>query len=191
MPQSTQSSDPGVSLGIIAALSSNNVIGRNNALPWHLSADLQHFKRLTLGKPIVMGRHTYESIGRPLPGRENIVISRNTALQIPGCHVCVGLGQALRLAQQLQPQQMAMVIGGGQLYRQALPQADWLYLTRIHAQFAGDTFFPEIDPRQWQQVHCQDHPPGGPDGPDGDNKWGYSFIEYQRLRDSKPRTLSP
>ncbi len=160
---------------LVAALSSNGVIGRNNALPWRLPADLKHFKNLTLGKAILMGRKTYESIGRPLPGRENIVISRNTRLQIPGCRICVSLEAALATARRLHPQSPAMVIGGGQLYRQALPLAGWLYLTRVHAEIDGDTWFPEINPEQWHEIHREDHRAGD------ESDWDYSFIDYRRV----------
>ncbi len=160
---------------IVAALSSNGVIGRNNTLPWRLPADLRHFKYLTLGKPIVMGRKTYESIGRPLPGRENIVVSRDPGLVITGCRVCSSLEAALALARDLEPVHQAMVIGGGELYRQVLPLAGWMYLTRIHCEIEGDTFFPEIEPGQWREIRREDHPGGV------DTDLDYSFIDYRRV----------
>jgi len=160
---------------IIAALSSNRIIGRKNALPWHLSADLRRFKRLTHGKAVLMGRKTHASIGRPLPGRENIVISRNHDLRIAGCHLCASLGEALDLAHRLCPGSPPMVIGGGQLYRQALPLAGWLHLTRVHAEIVGDTHFPDFDPGEWREFRREDHRAG--DGAE----WAYSFVDYRRV----------
>ena len=173
MPDPAQDSNP--QLALIAALSSNGVIGRDNTMPWHLPADLKHFKRVTLGKPILMGRKTYESIGRPLPGRENIVISTNPGLEIAGCHTCTSLDTALTLAHKLNPQGRSMVIGGGQLYRLAMPLADRMYLTRVHAEIEGDTFFPEIEPNEWREVQREDFKA------DSQSQWDLSFIDYQRL----------
>ena len=136
-------------LALIAARARNGVIGLDNRMPWHLPEDLAHFKRVTLGKPVVMGRKTFESIGRPLPGRLNIVVTRNPDWQAAGVQVAHSLDAALALAAAAAPEEI-MLIGGAELYRQALPQADVLYLTEIDAEFAGDAFFPEVDLARWR-----------------------------------------
>ncbi|MBE5530116.1 dihydrofolate reductase [Laribacter hongkongensis] len=136
-------------LALIAARARNGVIGLDNRMPWHLPEDLAYFKRVTLGKPVVMGRKTFESIGRPLPGRLNIVVTRNPGWQAAGVQVAHSLDAALALAAAAAPEEI-MLIGGAELYRQALPQADVLYLTEIDAEFAGDAFFPEVDLARWR-----------------------------------------
>ena len=136
-------------LALIAARARNGVIGLDNRMPWHLPEDLAYFKRVTLGKPVVMGRKTFESIGRPLPGRLNIVVTRNPGWQAAGVQVAHSLDAALALAAEAVPEEI-MLIGGAELYRQALPQADVLYLTEIDAEFAGDAFFPEVDLARWR-----------------------------------------
>lgn len=136
-------------LALIAARARNGVIGLDNRMPWHLPEDLAYFKRVTLGKPVVMGRKTFESIGRPLPGRLNIVVTRNPDWQAVGVQVAHSLDAALALAAAAAPEEI-MLIGGAELYRQALPQADVLYLTEIDAEFAGDAFFPEVDLARWR-----------------------------------------
>ncbi|MCG9024478.1 dihydrofolate reductase [Laribacter hongkongensis] len=136
-------------LALIAARARNGVIGLDNRMPWHLPEDLAYFKRVTLGKPVVMGRKTFESIGRPLPGRLNIVVTRNPGWQAAGVQVAHSLDAALVLAAAAVPEEI-MLIGGAELYRQALPQADVLYLTEIDAEFAGDAFFPEVDLARWR-----------------------------------------
>ena len=136
-------------LALIAARARNGVIGLDNRMPWHLPEDQAYFKRVTLGKPVVMGRKTFESIGRPLPGRLNIVVTRNPDWQAAGVQVAHSLDAALALAAAAAPEEI-MLIGGAELYRQALPQADVLYLTEIDAEFAGDAFFPEVDLARWR-----------------------------------------
>ena len=130
-----------MSLSIIAAMARNGVIGKNNQLPWHLPEDLKHFKEITMGHPIVMGRKTHESIGRPLPGRENIVLSRNRHYQASGVHIF----PSLAAVQEAYPDQEIFIIGGAELYRQAWPLAETLYLTLIEQDFAGDTYFPQLN----------------------------------------------
>ncbi len=140
-------------LCMIAALAENRVIGRDNQLPWHLPADLRHFKALTLGKPVIMGRKTWDSLGRPLPGRLNLVVSRQAGLQLPGAEVFADLTAALARAEQWAREQAAdelMLIGGAQLYQQALPLAQRLYLTRVALQPEGDAFFPDVPLADWQ-----------------------------------------
>lgn len=139
-------------IAMIAAMAKNRVIGKDNKMPWHLPEDLRHFKAMTLGKPVVMGRKTFESIGRPLPGRHNIVISRQADLQIEGVTCVTSFEAAKRAAGDCEE---LVVIGGGQLYKQLLPQADRLYLTQINLDVDGDTFFPEWEDNEWQKTETQ------------------------------------
>jgi len=167
-----------IRIALIWAMSRNRVIGRNNALPWHLSEDLKYFKRVTMGKPIIMGRKTWESIGRPLPGRTNIVITRNPDFTAPeGVKVVSSLDEAIRMADNvalIEGSDEAVVIGGSEIYAQALPLADRLYLTQVHAEVDGDTFFPELDIEQWHELGREDFPAAGP------NPYDYSFVILQR-----------
>ena len=142
-------------LSLIVAVSRNGVIGLNNQLPWHLPEDLKYFKSVTTGKPIVMGRKTYDSIGRPLPGRTNIVITRDASWSAPGVEVAQTLETALELgatACDAAGAEEIMVIGGEQIYRMTLPVADRLYLTQVDAEVEGDAYFPEVDSACWTQV---------------------------------------
>ena len=141
----------GVNVALIAAKSENGVIGKDGDMPWHLSEDLKFFKRTTLGKPVVMGRKTYESIGKPLPGRPNLVVTRNADWRADGVQVFGSLEAALNIAKKLEPEEI--IIGGGaQIYELALPYTDRMYLTQIHQSFEGDTFFPNFDTNDWQEV---------------------------------------
>jgi len=158
-------------ISIVVAMAANRVIGRDNQLPWHLPADLKHFKQLTLGKPVVMGRKTYASIGRPLPERTNIVVTRDHDYGAPGCVVVHSLDEALAAAGDCAE---VMVIGGAGIYRQVLPRTDTLYLTRVHAEFEGDTLFPELDATQWREVARTDC------AADEKNPWPYSFLKLER-----------
>ncbi|MGE6528171.1 dihydrofolate reductase [Pseudomonas sp. NPDC077382] len=151
-------------LAMIAALADDNVIGLDNKMPWHLPADLKHFKAMTFGKPIIMGRKTWDSLGRPLPGRLNLVVSRQANLQLDGAEAFTSLDAVLVRAEQWAREQDVdelMLIGGAQLYAQALGQAQRLYLTRIEASPAGDAFFPAFDEAEWQRVDSQAHPAEG------------------------------
>jgi dihydrofolate reductase len=159
-------------IAIVVAMAANRVIGRDNRLPWHLPADLKHFKQLTLGKPIVMGRKTYESLGRPLPKRTNIVVTRDRDYAAPGCVVVHSLEDALQAAGESAE---VMVIGGAEFYRQVLPHTDTIYLTRVHAEFEGGTVFPELNEAAWREVGRTDCEP------DEKNPWPYSFIELERI----------
>jgi dihydrofolate reductase len=162
-------------LALIAAMARNRVIGHNNALIWHLPEDLKHFKNTTSGHHIIMGRKTFESIGRPLPNRVNIVVSRNADLSIPGVMVTHSLEEAIqKSAADTQP----FVVGGAQLYAAALPFATDLYLTHIDKDFEGDAFFPEFSMNDWQVVATETHQKEGPDG------FTYSFVHYQRIAKS-------
>ncbi len=136
-------------LSIIVAMTQNRVIGSNNTMPWHLPADLAFFKATTLGHPVVMGRKTYESIGRPLPGRRNIVVTRNPTFRAPGCEVVHSVEEFL--VQERQNPEI-FVIGGAGLYRSVLPAIHRIYLTQIEAEIPGDTYFPEIKTSEWQEV---------------------------------------
>lgn len=151
-------------LALIAAQARNRVIGLDNRMPWHLPADLKHFKARTLGKPIIMGRKTWDSLGRPLPGRLNIVISRQPGLQLEGAEVFGSLEAALQRADQWAREQGVdelMLIGGAQLYEQALPLAERLYLTRIELDPPGDAFFPVFDEAVWRRVEQEAFPADG------------------------------
>lgn|SRR5690554_2789623 len=143
-------------LALIVAAATNNVIGLNNQLPWHLPQDLKYFKAKTLGKPIVMGRKTYESIGRPLPGRTNIVITRQLGWRAdPDVLIAHNIDQALELARDLvgaESDAEVMVIGGAEIYRNCLPQADRVYLTRVEKDVEGDAYFPSLPEGEWQQT---------------------------------------
>ncbi len=134
---------------LVAALAANGVIGKDGGLPWRLPEDMRHFKELTLGHPVIMGRKTWESLGKPLPGRENLVVSRTAAYEAPGASVCASLDAALALCA---GEPVAFVIGGGELYAAALPLADGLVLTEIHRDFTGDARFPEFDRAAWRET---------------------------------------
>lgn len=158
-------------LSIVVAMDRNRLIGCGNALPWRLPADLRHFKAVTMGKPIIMGRKTWESIGRPLPGRTNIVVSRDPAYAAPGCTVVPSVEAALTAAAGA-PE--IMLIGGAQLYAELLPRAQRIYLTRIDATFEGDAWFPELAAADWREVERSDH------APDEQNPHPYSFVLLER-----------
>jgi len=157
---------------LIAAMAANRVIGRNNALPWHLPADLERFKALTLGHPVVMGRKTCQSIGRPLPGRRNLVITRNREYLASGCEVVHSLDAALAACRGAQE---IFIIGGAELYRESLPRAYCLEFTEIHAEFEGDAIFPELSLAQWRETGREIH------SNEGGNPFRYDFVRYERI----------
>ncbi len=162
---------------LIVAMAQNRVIGRNNKLPWYLPNDLKYFKQVTMGKPIIMGRLTFESIGKPLPGRVNIVVTRNSEWQAEGVRVSHSLDEACELAAsiaQIDGQHEVMVIGGDQIYQAALPMVDRLYLTEVHAEVDGDAYFPEFDRESWQEVVREDFEASEP------NPYAYSFVVLDR-----------
>lgn len=163
-------------LAIVVAAAENGVIGNAGQLPWHLPDDLRRFKELTLGKPMLMGRKTYDSIGRPLPGRTSIVITRQVGLRIEGCVVVHSLEAALQAAGAV-PE--VAVIGGEELFRHTLPQADVIHLTRVHADVPGDTFLPSFDARQWREATVGTHPV------DARHAYAFSFIEMTRVGDAR------
>lgn len=165
-------------ISLVWAMAQNRVIGRNNKLPWHLPEDLKYFKRITLGKPVIMGRKTYESIGKPLPGRTNIVVTRNEDFSAEGIKVVNSLAAAKTLCEniaEIDGIKEAMVIGGAQIYSQALPIADRLYLTEVHADVDGDTCFPEFDRSEWKEMGREDFAATGP------NPYAYSFLILDKI----------
>lgn len=169
-------------LSLIAAVAANGVIGSDNALPWRLPEDLKRFKALTLGHPVIMGRKTYESIGRPLPGRRNIIITHNATYAADGCETASSLGNALAACSGTAEE--IFVIGGAQIYAEALPRAQRLYLTEIRAEFAGDARFPEFDRRAWRETARERHRT--------EEGIEFDFAVYDRIQtaDTGTRTLS-
>ena len=157
-------------ISIIAAMDENRLIGSNNDLPWHLPADLQRVKQLTTGHSIILGRKNYESIGRPLPGRKNIVITRNPDFEAPGCVVVNSIEAALEAA----AGDDVFIFGGARIYEQMFDLAERMYLTKIHATFKGDTWFPEYDSTDWQEIEHQDF------NADQKNPYDYSFITLEK-----------
>lgn len=160
---------------IIVATGQNRVIGKNGKIPWRLSADLRRFKELTMGHPIIMGRKTYESLGKPLPGRTNIILSLDGNFKAEGCKVLCFLIEALEIASTLDSEKI-FIMGGGQVYKDALFFADEIYLTLVKASFEGDVFFPELNPAEWSEVNREQHEK------DEKNPYDYEFIVYERVR---------
>lgn len=171
-----------IPLAIIVAVADNGVIGRDNTLIWRLRTDLQHFKALTLGKPMVMGRKTFQSIGKPLPGRETIVVTRDKDFRPEGVQIASDLELALALAADRAGAMGAdtiPIVGGGEIYRQAMPMADLIHLTRVHCAPEGDTFFADPDPAQFVETRRESHPAGAQD------EFAFTFVDYQRLPATK------
>lgn len=158
-------------ISLIAALARNRVIGVDNRLPWRLPADLRHFRQLTMGKPVLMGRKTFQSIGKPLPGRINIVVSQNPAFQVPGVIVVDSIERGIAAARE---HDELMVIGGASLYETMLPKAGRMYLTFIHEDFPGDARFVVYDENEWVETAREDHPA------DEANPCAYSFVTLER-----------
>lgn len=156
----------------IFAMDQNRVIGKDNRLPWHLPADLAYFKKVTMGHAIMMGRKTFESIGRPLPGRENVVVTRNRSFRAEGCTVLHSLEEVRQFA--ANRDDGVFVIGGAELFQATLPVADRLYITKIEASFPGDTFYPAFDESQWQLVSYTKGIK------DEKNPYDYAFMVYER-----------
>jgi dihydrofolate reductase len=154
---------------LIAAIARNGVIGANGGMPWRLPEDLKHFKKLTLGHPVIMGRRTWESLGKPLPGRENIVVSRRAGFEAPGASVAATLEAAIALCT---GESVAFVIGGAEIYAAALPLADGLVLTEIDADYEGDTRFPEWDRKAWRVSQKETHTSG--------EGVRFDFVLYER-----------
>lgn len=164
-------------LSLVCALARNRAIGLNNRLPWHLPRDLAHFKAVTMGHPIIMGRKTFDSIGRPLPGRHNIVVSRQRGWSRKGVDVVNSLDAAITCATRAardSGSQEIMLIGGASLYEQALPLARRLYLTEVYADVEGDAFFPPVSPVEWLETHREEF------SPDEKNTIACAFVTYER-----------
>jgi dihydrofolate reductase len=153
-------------VSLVVAISKNNAIGKDNQLLWYLPADLKHFKEITSGHTIIMGRKTYESIGKALPKRRNIVITRNTGLMLPGVEVMHNLQEALDSCRE---ENEVFVIGGAEIFNQSLALTDKIYLTRVHENYEADTFFPEIEPGKWKESDIESH------FPDEKNAVAYTF----------------
>lgn len=167
-------------LAAIVACADNRVIGNNNALPWHLPEDLKHFKNTTMGKPLIMGRLTFDSLGKPLPGRPHIVVTRQPHWSYSGVQTANSLEQAIDLGVQKADElnvDEVMIVGGAKIYHQALPLADVLYVTEVHTKVDGDALFPEIDPAYWQEIER--------DGPHSceNNGLRYSFVIFRKRAD--------
>jgi dihydrofolate reductase len=161
-----------MAINIVVAVAQNGVIGRDNQLIWHLPKDLRYFKNLTTGHAVVMGRKTYESIGRPLPNRVNIIISRDSDYQAIGCQTASSLADGIAKARQTSEE--VFVIGGAQIYKQALALADRVYLTEVHGDFEGDTFFNALPKDQWKEISRETHQP------DEKHMVGFSFVVLER-----------
>jgi dihydrofolate reductase len=159
-------------ISIIVAVAQNGVIGAGNRLPWHLPDDLKRFKALSMAKPVVMGRRTFDSIGKPLPGRTNIVVSRQPGLAIAGTIVTPSLDAALAAAGAV-PE--VVVIGGAEIFRQVLPRTDVVHLTRVHAHVAGDVMFPELDPGKWRETAVEHH------AADERHQYAFTFVTLERI----------
>lgn len=160
-------------LSLIVAVAKNHVIGNKNQLIWHLPNDLKQFRRLTTGHCIIMGRKTFESIGKPLPNRTSVIISRNPDFKIEGCITVDSLENAISEAKKIENEE-AFIIGGAEIYRLSLPLVDKIYLTEVHHSFEGDTTFPEIDKSIWQEIHREDFET------DEKHQYPYSFVELSR-----------
>jgi len=156
---------------IIAAIAKNNALGKNNQLIWHLPADLKRFKSITLGQTVVMGRKTFESLGKPLPNRKNIVITRNRNFKKEGVTTVNSLEEALAMSKE---NENIYILGGAEIYLQALPLADLLDLTLVHEHFEADTFFPVIDQKEWEEIKREDYKK------DDKNAFDYSFVSYKK-----------
>lgn len=168
-----------IPIALVAAVARNGVIGRDNAMPWRQSSDLKRFKEVTIGKPIIIGRLSHEAIGRPLPGRETIVITRDRTFAQPGVHVAHGVMDAVGLGEALAEEMGADEIicaGGAEIYALFLPVASRMRITEIHAEPDGDVFFPEYDPARWREVFSEDHPAGPRDD------FPYTYRDLVRVR---------
>jgi dihydrofolate reductase len=161
-------------ISLIVAMGQNRVIGINNRLPWRLPAEMRYFRDTTMGKPIIMGRKTHESIGRALPGRQNIILTRSRTYESVGCTIVHSVQEALAVAKGTE----VMVIGGAQLYELFLPLADRIYLTQVETEFEGDSFFPRIDRGEWSEISRETFEP------DGMNQYQYNVILFERNRNN-------
>ena len=161
-------------ISLVVAAATNNAIGKDGKMPWHLPKDMKHFKNLTWGMPVVMGRKTFESLGKVLPGRKNIVISRQAGLKIAGTVTVQKIEDALFVAKQTDAREV-MVIGGGEIYKTLFDKAKRIYMTRVEAEPEGDTFFPSLNPKEWHLVSQQNHEA------DEKNAFNYSFQVWEKI----------
>ena len=176
-PGAAASGAPSIALVLVAAVAENDVIGQGGGLPWRLKSDMQHFRAITIGKPVVMGRKTFLSIGKPLKGRTNIVVTRDRAFAAPGVLATASLDAALAAARGdalRRGTDAVAVIGGAEIYAQTIGAADRLVITRVHLRPKGDTKFPTIDARVWDEIERRDHPPGP------DDEAGFTIFVYGR-----------
>lgn len=157
-------------ISFVVAIAENNAIGKDNGLLWHLPTDLKHFKRITNGHTIIMGRKTFDSMGKPLPNRRNIVITRNADLKIEGAEVTTSVDDALALCK---TEEEVFIIGGAEIYREALDKTDRIYLTTVHQRFEGDAYFPELDRNKWVETAREEHQP------DEKNKIAFTFSTLE------------
>lgn len=162
-------------ISIIVAKSENNVIGKNNDLVWHLPADQKYFRETTMGHYVVMGRKTFESLNKPLPGRTNIVITRNPEFRAEGCVIVHNLDEAIEFCKKNRQQEI-FILGGGEIYRQALPFTQKIYITEVKGVFDGDTFFPPLNPDDWKEVSREFH------NTDEKHAYEFDFVVYERVR---------
>lgn len=162
-----------MNINLIVAMTPQRVIGINNQLPWHMSADLQYFKKTTMGKPIIMGRKTYQSIGKPLPGRKNIIITRDKNFNSLGCEIYHSLDQAFSAFSE---HSEIFVIGGAELFQQTLSLAQKLYITYVYTDLAGDAYFPEWSKEEWQELCNEKH------SADEKNPYAYAFVILERVK---------
>jgi len=162
-----------MTISIIAAVGNNRVIGNKNSLPWHLPADMEYFRKNTFGKPIIMGSKTFESIGKSLPSRKNIILSDDIDYKAPSCLVVHSIEEALKEAE---GNDEVMIVGGASIYKQFLPLANRMYLTFIHHNFEGDSFFPEYDLREWKEIKRIDNQA------DKNNPYPYSFVVFEKIK---------
>lgn len=160
-------------LSAIVAMAENRVIGNGNKMPWHLPADLKHFKAVTNGHPVLMGRKTYESIGKPLPNRTNMIITRDRQYSAQDCLVINDINTALSMAEELD-QTEVFIIGGAEIYQQLMPKVQRLYLTKVHHHFTGDAYFPELNASEWCEISHETHEA------DDKNPYAYTFITLER-----------
>jgi dihydrofolate reductase len=160
-------------ISLLVAMDKNQLIGKDNDLPWRLPADLAYFKRVTMGHPIIMGRKTYDSIGRPLPGRENIIVTRDTSYEAEGCKVIHSIEEIVKMNEQTD--QELFVIGGAEIFKEILPHSDRLYITEINEVFDGDTYFPAFDKAEWKVISKEQGIK------DEKNPYDYTFLVYEKI----------
>lgn len=163
-------------ISAIVAMAENRVIGYNNQLPWYLPADLKHFKAITTGNPILMGRKTHQSIGKPLPNRTNIVLTRDKNFHALGCSTATSIDEAIKIASTCAESKEIFIIGGAEIYKQLFPLIQRVYLTIVHHIFDGDAYFPSLQKKDWQEIECVSYLA------DKENAYSYSFLVMERIQ---------